>query len=165
MEATLNKESVTFQGHHYQIFQYLSQMTFWPSPKEKLLYETSFAHPTTPPHCILLELFSIRFSHKGTSYAYKSTEDLITTLWDLHLSTPKATSEGSKGWMASCSPKKLQASPDHQAQSSVHKQGRFASPAPEDPMDWLFSTGWCPTLSIYPSTTLTQQIHKWHHLL
>lgn len=134
MAASRNKESLTFQGHRYQIFLDLFQLTLNKRKAMKLhllilqqhhiIYCWSFA-------------FAVRASHNGSSYLCKFAEDLQATLVDLHLSPPEASAEGSRRTAESSSPKKLQASPGRHAQSSVHKRGCFASPAPapEDSMD------------------------------
>ncbi|PIO24891.1 hypothetical protein AB205_0055340 [Aquarana catesbeiana] len=82
MEAALNKDSLMFQGHRYQVFQDLSQLTL---TKRKAM----------KPHLLILQHhriayrwsfpFAIHFSHKGTSYTCKSAEDLITILQDIPL--------------------------------------------------------------------------------
>lgn len=137
MEAARNKDSLIFQGHRYQIFQDLSQITLLKRKEMK-------------PHLQVLQYhrisyrwgfpFSLRFSYKGTLYTCKSTEDLLNVIKDLRLSTPTATTDGPKRRLSSFPPPQLQDLQDPQATQaplSPHKRGRFTSspPAEEDITD------------------------------
>lgn len=77
--ASRQKESLVFQGHGYQIFHDISQVTLakWKAMKPNL---------HILQHCITYRWgfpFSVRFSFKGTSYLCKLVENLQITLQEL----------------------------------------------------------------------------------
>lgn len=134
MEAARNKDTLTFQGHRYQVFHDLSQQTLYRRKEMK-------------PHLQILQYhhipyrwsfpFALRFTYKGTTYTCKKLDDLLTAIQELRLSIPDNSTEGSKRRASSNSPKAQQDNPTQLAHSSTSKRSRFASPPPnsKDQMD------------------------------
>lgn len=134
MEAAREKDTLSFQGHRYQIFQDLQQHTLIKrrkiNPNLQILQHHRISYCWSFP-------FAVRFSHKGTSYTCKTVDDLSTVIRDLRLSTLENYAEGSKRRTLSSSPTNRQDDTDQQTHPSTYKRSRFAStqPDPEDQRD------------------------------
>lgn len=114
MEAACNKDSLSFQGHRYQVFHDLFQLTL---TKRKAMKP----HFLILQHCLSLEfpLCQSLLPQRNLLYVQISRRPHHNA--PRPLSTPETSTEGSKCRVTSCSPKKLQDSPQHQAYSSIHK--------------------------------------------
>lgn len=135
MMASRNKDSLVFQGHHYQIFQDLSQLILvkWKAMKLHLLI--------LQQHCIQYHWyfpFAISLTYNGLSFQPKCAKELQTSLQELHLLLAETTAKGYRCRAAFSCRTKIPYSPGFQSTSNTNKRGRYISlgPAPnEDSMD------------------------------
>lgn len=86
LKAALNKESLQFQGHNYQIYQDLSQQTLHQRKAMKPHLQVFQHHRIS--YCWDFP-FAVHFTFTGTSYTCKTADDLLTTIHDLCISTPE----------------------------------------------------------------------------
>lgn len=134
LAAARDKNTLKFQGHNYQLFADLSQLTIskWCAMKPHLmeLQRHSITYQWGFP-------FSICFAHQGSKYTCRSSEEL-QTLQNLHLVEASSNTTTSRRRSASSSSPRnsFQSSGKNENQHS-HKRGRFASPLleQEDFMD------------------------------
>lgn len=119
LQASRQRENLTFQGHDYQLFADLSQSTITRAfqPHLQVLQHQQITYTWGFP-------FSLRFTDQGRKYSCKTTEELKGLFQDLHLASPSTlASQSHRRHSASCSPQKATTS-----SSTSSKRGRFASP-------------------------------------
>lgn len=135
LEAARGKNNLTFQGHSYQLFADLSQLTI---SKRRAM----------KPHLLELQRhaikyqwgfpFSLKFTHQGTRFACKTPEELQHVLQDLKLIDGTTIASTSRRRSASASSiQKTSSSETKNGNHHTHKRGRFASSQQEqdDAMD------------------------------
>lgn len=127
MEAARNKDTLTFQGHLYQILQDLSQQTLLKrkamKPHLQILQHHHISYRWSFP-------FALCFAYKGTSCTCNTVDDLLTAIQELRLSIPENITEGSKCRASSNSPTIQKDNSIQQALSGTNKRSCFASPPP-----------------------------------
>lgn len=100
LAAARDKTPLTFQGHNYQIFTDLSQLTISKrramKPQLLELQHHNFNYQWGFP-------FSIRFNYKGSKHYCKTSEELQQTLHDLHLTESRSSINTSRRRSASTS--------------------------------------------------------------
>lgn len=126
------KDSLTFQGHIYEVFADLSPLTVAKrhalKPHLQVLKWNQIAYHWGIP-------FSIHFTHLETKYVCCSSEELQLPMMDLGLVYHVPHRNSSRRRSASRSPQKQAvASSSHAASTrqNLYKRGRFDNPAPSN---------------------------------
>lgn len=124
ISAAREKHNLSFQGHDYQLFTDLSQLTI----NKRRAMKPQLA--VLQNHHIIYQWgfpFSIRFTHQGSRFTCRSPEELQLTLQDLHLVDKSQSTNLTRRRSTSNNPG------NHQA----NKRSRIASPPleQEDSMD------------------------------
>lgn len=135
LTAAREKEALTFQGHNYQLFSDLSQLTISKRHAMKPLLMELQRHKITYQWGFP---FSIRFSYQGSRHTCSSPKELQKALQDLHLIDDlPSTSASRRRATSSSSPRNSSQSQETTGMQQSHKRGRFASPPQEqeDSMD------------------------------
>lgn len=133
--AAREKKELNFQGHNYQIFADLSQLTITKrrSMKPQLM--------ELQRHNIMYQWgfpFSVRFNYQGTIYRSRSADELQQTLLKLNLTEPTSSNSPTRRRMASSSPSgSTQKISEQNGNHHSHKRGRYATSSmdQEDSMD------------------------------
>lgn len=134
--AAREKKNLTFQGHNFQIFADLSQVTISKRRAMKIhlleLQRNNITYQWGFP-------FSIRFTYQGNRHICRSPNELQQALQDLNLINGTSAINTSRRRTASASSLPT-SSPaiEKNGNQHVHKRGRYISPPQEqevDPMD------------------------------
>lgn len=137
LAAARGKDSLTFQGHVYQLFADLSPITVAKrralKPQLQVLQRHQITYHWGFP-------FSLRFTHLETKYICRSSEELQSALIELGLKDQDSPKDLPRRRSASGSPQQNATGVHNSSTSSrqhLHKRGRFdnSSPNNEDSMD------------------------------
>lgn len=134
LAADRERNDLSFQGHKYQLFADLSQLT---TTKRNAMKPQLLALQN---HHIIYQWgfpFSIRFVYQGSKYICRSVEELQQTLQDPHLveSTPNTSS--SRRRSASSSLQNTTISSENNEKHLHSQKEATLTPPQEKEMDWI----------------------------
>lgn len=125
LAAARAKGNLTFQGHDYQLFTDLSQLTIAKRRSMKPQLTVLQSHHITYQWGFP---FSIRFTYQGSKFTCRSSEELQRVLQDLRLVDDPHISNSSRRRSTPSTPHSSSQSPEHIENQHAHKRSRLAPP-------------------------------------